>query len=171
MAILEMRKLLYKFFFLLTAIGLFSVESAHSAPTKPNPTLPVEKLVIHSSSSSHTFNVEIAKTPKEQEIGEMFRPQIAPQSGMLFPWHFPHQSEMWMKNTEVPLDIVFIGQDRKIESIVENAVPYSLATISSHGPVIATLELPGGETQRDKIYVGDSVSSPTLTPPSSPQKK
>ena len=68
-----------------------------------------------------------------------------------------------MENTQVPLDIVFIGADNRISSIVENAVPLSLARISSHGPARATLELRGGITERLGISVGDRVDSMALS--------
>lgn len=132
-------------------------------PTQAQPTLPQEKLSIHSGAASHTFSVELATTPRQQQVGEMFRTQIAPESGMLFLWQTPQQSDMWMENTLVPLDIVFIAPDHRIQAIAENAVPRSLAHISSHGPVIATLELPGGTTARLGITVGDKIDTPSLT--------
>lgn len=113
----------------------------------------------------HEFSVEIAKTPMEQEVGEMFRPSIPDNGGMLFVWPAPQVSDMWMKNTMVPLDMVFIDANHRIKAIAENAVPYSLAPISSHGAVIATLELKGGITEKLGIVVGDTVNSPVFDGP------
>jgi uncharacterized membrane protein (UPF0127 family) len=77
---------------------------------------------------------------------------------MLFDWGTPRDSQMWMKNTLVPLDMVFIGQDGTIRAIAENTVPESLAVIDSRGPARATLELAAGTTARLNIRVGDKVA-------------
>ncbi|MFT8675701.1 MAG: DUF192 domain-containing protein [Acetobacter sp.] len=131
-------------------------------PTQAQPTLPQEKLSITSASGPHAFTVELAKTPRQQQVGEMFRTQMPENTGMLFLWGIPRDSDMWMENTLVPLDIVFIGADHRIHAIEENAVPRSLAQISSHGPVLATLELAGGVAARLSLTVGDKVESPSL---------
>lgn len=134
-------------------------------PTQAQPVLPKEPLSIVSASGKHVFSVELAKTPREQQVGEMFRTQVPADGGMLFPWGAPQQSDMWMENTLVPLDIVFIGPDLRVQSIVENAVPQSLAHISSHGPALATLELAGGVTAKLGIMVGDKVEAASLALP------
>ncbi len=127
-------------------------------PTQPQPPLPIEKLVIvGKDGQSHTFNVEMALTPEQQEVGEMFRTVVPEDSGMLFVWSGPQVSQMWMKNTLVPLDMVFINADGTIRAIAENTVPKSLATVDSRGPVLATLELAGGVTAKLNIRVGDTV--------------
>jgi uncharacterized membrane protein (UPF0127 family) len=135
------------------------------APIKgPQPTLPTEKLtIITKDGKRHDFNVEMATTPREQEIGLMFRPTVAPNGGMLFDWGQPQESQMWMKNTIASLDMVFINADGTIRSIIENAVPQSLAVLDSHGPVRATLELAAGTTTRLGILVGDRVEAPSLS--------
>jgi hypothetical protein len=79
---------------------------------------------------------------------------------MLFDWGAPKDSQMWMRNTLAPLDMVFINADGTIRHIAEHTVPQSLAIIDSHGPVRATLELAAGTTQRLDIRVGDKVLSP-----------
>ena len=131
-------------------------------PTQAQATLPTQELAIVSANGRHVFTVEVATTPRQQQVGEMFRTAVAPTGGMLFPWGQPQQSEMWMRNTLVPLDIVFIGPDKRIQAITENAVPQSLAHISSHGPVVATLELAGGTTAKLGIVVGDKVEAASL---------
>lgn len=147
-------------------IAVRAQEAAEAAltgePTQAQPVLAKESLSIASASGTHAFSVEVARTPRQQQVGEMFRTAVPEDGGMLFPWKNPRQSDMWMQNTAVPLDIVFIGADGRIASIVENAVPYSLAYISSHGPVLATLELAGGLTARLGITVGDKVVSASL---------
>ena len=115
-----------------------------------------------SASGGHVFSVDVARTPRQQQVAEMFRTTVPGDGGMLLPWKTARQRDMWMQTTAVPLDIVFIGTDGRIVSIVENAVPYSLAYISSHGPVLATLELAGGLTAKLGITVGDKVVSSAL---------
>jgi uncharacterized membrane protein (UPF0127 family) len=132
--------------------------------TAPQPTLPTEKLVIVTKDGKRRdFNVEMALTPEQQEIGLMFRPTVAPDGGMLFDWGHPQESQMWMKNTVASLDMVFINADGTIRSIIENAVPQSLAVLDSHGPVRATLELAAGTTARLGIMVGDHVEAPIFS--------
>jgi uncharacterized membrane protein (UPF0127 family) len=127
-------------------------------PTGPQPDLPKEQLVIVGRGGvEHPFAVEMALKPDEQTVGEMFRATIPPDGGMLFDWGFPKPSQMWMKNTLVPLDMVFINPDGTIRSIAEDTTPRSLAVIDSRGPVRAVLELPGGTTAKLDIRVGDTV--------------
>jgi uncharacterized protein len=127
-------------------------------PTKAQPSLPKEKLVIVTKDGKrHMFQVEMAMTPDEQRVGLMFRKNVPPDGGMLFDWGTARDVPMWMENTLVPLDMVFIDADGTIRAIAENTVPESLANISSHGPVLATLELAGGTTAKLNIVVGDKV--------------
>jgi uncharacterized membrane protein (UPF0127 family) len=126
--------------------------------TKAQPELPKEKLVIVTRDGTrHEFNVEMALAPEQQTVGLMFRPSVPSDGGMLFDWGTPRESQMWMRNTIAPLDMVFINADGTIRSIAENTVPQSLAVIDSHGPVRATLELAAGTTARLNIRVGDKV--------------
>ena len=128
------------------------------AQTGPQPELPKEKLqIVTRDGKTHDFNVEMALSPNEQTIGLMFRPSVPADGGMLFDWHTERRSQMWMKNTIAPLDMVFIGGDGRIRAIAENTVPQSLATIDSRLPVRATLELAAGTTLRLDIRVGDVV--------------
>ncbi|MDE8349300.1 MAG: DUF192 domain-containing protein [Acidocella sp.] len=146
---------------LLTAalVMVTSVARADSNdPTGPQPKLPTEQLtIISDDGKSHVFNVEVASTTAQQDTGLMFRPVVPADSGMLFPWPQPQMSEMWMKNTIAPLDMVFIGADGTVKAIAENTVPYSLKDISSGVPVLATLELQAGITAAEDINVGDKV--------------
>jgi hypothetical protein len=129
-----------------------------AAQTGPQPELPKEPLVIVTHDGvHHAFQVEMALKPDQQTTGLMFRKSVAPDGGMLFDWGEPRESRMWMKNTLLPLDMVFINADGTIRSIAENTVPESLAVIDSHGPVRATLELAAGTTERLDIRVGDQV--------------
>jgi len=127
-------------------------------PTGPQPKLPTEQLTITSDDGKqHVFTVEVAATEQQQDTGLMFRTSVPANTGMLFPWPQPQISEMWMKNTIEPLDMVFIGADGTVKAIAENTVPYSLRVISSGVPVLATLELQSGITATLDINVGDKV--------------
>jgi uncharacterized membrane protein (UPF0127 family) len=129
-----------------------------AAQDGPQPRLPTEPLVIVTrDGTQHRFTVEMALTPEQQMIGLMFRTEVKPDEGMLFDWGSPRESTMWMRNTLVPLDMLFIAADGRIHRIAERTVPLSLATISSQGPVRATLELAGGTAERLGLRPGDRV--------------
>ncbi len=128
-------------------------------PIGPQPKLPTQKLTIEGHGTApHVFTVEVATTPRQQQVGEMYRTEIPADSGMFFDWGTPRDMPMWMKHCPVPEDMVFIGADGRISHIAENTVPESLANISSGGPVRATLELQGGLTEKLDIRVGDKVT-------------
>lgn len=132
-------------------------------PTTAQPTLPTVPLtIITHDGKGHVFRVELATTPTEQETGLMFRKSVASDGGMLFVWKGARDSQMWMKNTLVPLDMIFIGTDGTIKAVVENTVPESLAVIDSQVAVRATLELAGGTASRLDIRVGDKVECRAL---------
>ena len=132
-------------------------------PQGPQPTLPTKALtIVTRAGARHDFIVEMATTPLEQQVGEMFRTNIPADHGMFFDWGVSRPVPMWMKNCPVPEDMVFIGQDGTISHIAENTVPESLANISSGGPVRATLELRGGITEKLGISVGDRVTGVVL---------
>ena len=152
---------------LLPVAGIGQALAQDAEPTAAQPALHREKLtIVGQDGKRHDFDVEVAKTPRQQEVGLMFRTSIPAESGMLFPWPTPQPSQMWMKNCPVPEDMVFIGVDGKIGHIAENTVPYSLANVDSHGTVKATLELQGGITAKLGISVGDTVTSAALSPKS-----
>lgn len=130
---------------------------ADEEPTKAQPELPKEKLVIVTRDGAHhDFNVELAMTAEQQMVGLMFREHIPEDGGMLFDWGGERRSEMWMKNTVSSLDMLFIGPDGTIRHIAERTVPYSLAVIDG-GMARATLELAAGTAERLDIRVGDKV--------------
>lgn len=140
------------------AIPALTTWAQSPEPTGPQPGLPKEKLIIVGHGGpEHVFNVEMAIKQEQQIVGEMFRTSVPEDGGMLFDWGFAHDSQMWMRNTLVPLDMVFINADGSIRAIAENTTPRSLAVIDSHGPVRATLELAGGLTAKLDIRVGDTV--------------
>lgn len=108
-------------------------------------------LTITEGSTAHRFTVELAVTEQQQEVGLMHRTSVPPDTGMLFPYQNPQPLAYWMKNTLVPLDMIFIRQDGTIDRIAENTVPESLEPVASGGAVIAVLELAGGTAARLNI--------------------
>lgn len=129
-------------------------------PTGPQPMLPTEKLTITTHDGRKLdFTVEMAITPDQQTVGLMFRPAVPPNTGMLFDWGEARESDMWMRNTISPLDMLFIDSDGTIHHIAEHTVPQSLAVISSAGPVRATLEIAAGSAEKLDIRVGDKVEN------------
>ena len=118
-------------------------------------------LAIVSGGGRHEFNVELALTPEQRSQGLMYRREMARDAGMLFDFGArPDRASMWMKNTYIPLDMLFIKPDGTIESIAERTVPHSLEALSSRGPVRYVLELNGGTAARLGIEPGDSTEIP-----------
>ena len=118
------------------------------------------ELTIVSSTGPHDFTVEVAKTPEQMEQGLMFRRAMAPDSGMLFEYPAPTAATMWMRNTLIPLDMLFVDAQGRIINIHERAVPLSLEVISAAAPVRAVIELNGGTASRLGIASGDLVRHP-----------
>ena len=132
--------------------------AAAAAPARhPQSGLEVIPLTIVAAGRSHRFRVEVARSEAEQQQGLMFRTAMGRDEGMLFPNDPPMQRAFWMKNTVIPLDLLFVAPDRTIESIAANAVPYSLAPIPSKAAVIAVLELKGGRSAALGLQPGDRV--------------
>jgi len=117
-------------------------------------------LTIRSGGRTHRFVVEVARTPEQQATGMMNRQSVAPDRGMLFPYSPPQPVAFWMKNTLIPLDMIFIGEDGRISRIAENAVPMSLNVVPSVEPVVAVLELGGGRAAALGLKPGDRVEWP-----------
>ena len=105
----------------------------------------------------HRFVVEVARTPEEQARGLMERQSLAPDRGMLFPYQTPQAVAFWMKNTLIPLDMVFIAPGGRILRIEANTVPLSLEPVGSGEAVEAVLELAGGRSAELGIAAGDRV--------------
>lgn len=119
--------------------------------------LEVIPLAVASGDERHEFAVEVARTAQEQARGLMFRTELGPNAGMLFPRTPPDVASFWMKNTPLPLDIIFIGADGRILNIAANTVPYSLGSVSATGLTSAVLEIPGGRAAELGIEPGDAV--------------
>lgn len=115
-------------------------------------------LEIATAATKIKFNIEIARTPRQQAQGLMFRRRLAADAGMLFLYRQPQIIRMWMKNTFIPLDMIFIGKDGRIVSIAERTIPKSLETVSSGMPATAVLEVNGGTASRLGVRVGDRIN-------------
>lgn len=118
-------------------------------------------LTIMSGSRRHEFRVEVARTEAEQERGLMYRTSLRPDRGMLFPMAPPRFASFWMKNTLIPLDLLFVRIDGTIASILTGE-PRNLTPLVSSEPVAAVLEIPGGRAADLGIKAGDRISSPAL---------
>jgi len=133
--------------------------SAKSAPAAVHPIsgLPVIDLTVASKSGKHVFRVEVAATQAQQARGLMFRTEMGADEGMLFPEETPRTPSFWMKNTVIPLDIIYIGTNGRVLNIV-NALPYDLTPLPAEGMAIGVLELNGGRAAELGIKSGDKVS-------------
>ena len=114
-------------------------------------------LSIETAKGFQEFEVELAITPAQQSQGLMYRRDMAPKAGMLFVYNRPQPLSFWMKNTFIPLDMIFIAADGRILNIRQRTVPHSLAPVRSKGDALAVLELNGGTTSRLGIKPGDRV--------------
>ncbi|MFD1745050.1 DUF192 domain-containing protein [Rhizobium helianthi] len=118
-----------------------------------------EPLIIRTAQGEHHFHVELAIDARQREQGLMFRQSMPDTAGMLFDFEQPRVVNMWMKNTYIPLDMLFIDQEGRIEHIHEGAKPHDETVISSGGAVRFTLELNAGLVDKYGIKQGDRVFS------------
>ena len=137
----------------LTAFWLLAALVAAQAQT-------FEPLTIVTQNGRQTFQVEVARTPQDRTQGLMYRQSMPPNQGMLFDFARVEPIAMWMQNTYLPLDMLFIRPDGSIARIAANAEPLSTRTIPSGEPVLAVLELNGGTAARLGIKAGDRVDHP-----------
>lgn len=129
----------------LAAYGAYSAYNAFGSEKADEATIP---LTIAMPGQKHTFRVEVARTPEEQEKGLMFRTGLPADGGMLFPFPKPKIASFWMQNTVIPLDMIFVRADGSIDRIAENTIPKSLEPVVSGGEVAAVLELAGGTSAK-----------------------
>ena len=141
---------------LFTALSLLSLPP----PGSPAGAQDLQSLEIASKTGVHVFGVELAVTPEEQAKGLMFRRELPEKQGMLFDFHREQPTAFWMKNTYIPLDMIFIRADGRILRIAENTKPLSEDLVPSGGPVRAVLEVIGGTAKKLGIAPGDRVKHP-----------
>jgi uncharacterized membrane protein (UPF0127 family) len=149
---------------------LFLLAGMFALPSPPaGASMRVERLWLVTSAGKETpIDAEIAEEPEEKRLGLMFRTELADGRGMLFPYEEPHELTMWMHNTYIPLDMVFIRADGVIHRIEARTEPLSDRIIASEGPVLAVLELPGGAAERLGLKPGDRVRHPLFAAPARP---
>lgn len=135
-------------------------QRAATERTEPGTAAGLERLELVTATGVHVLDVEIAETPEEQALGLMFRTELPDNRGMLFPHRTPRELTMWMRNTYIPLDMVFIRADGTVHRIEERTEPFSERIIASEGPVSAVLEIAGGAAARLGLKAGDTVRHP-----------
>ena len=145
------RTILFSLALLFASVG--GVGTWAQGQSQPNEALSI----VTAAGTKLKFQVEIARNFEEKAQGLMYRDALAANAGMLFVFPKELRQAMWMKNTMIPLDMLFIRRDGHISHIHERAVPQSLDMISSHGRVLAVLELRGGTVARLGIAKGDWV--------------
>jgi len=147
---------------LFAAFALVTAAPAQMGPLEDLDAFPHGKLQIAAGKKPIEFDIWVADTPQRMAQGLMFVRSLPPQRGMLFVHGEPRQLSMWMKNTYIPLDMVFIDARGRIQQIVERTTPHSLETISSKEPALAVLEIGGGEAQRLGLKPGQQVRHPAF---------
>jgi uncharacterized protein len=146
----------------LCALALAALVSPARAATGPAPA--TDDLSIQTASGAHHFTVEVMRTRDQLERGLMFRRQLARDKGMLFDFGSSQPVSMWMKNTYLPLDMVFIAADGRVVSVKQNAEPLSETIIPSGGDVLGVLEINAGTAAEIGVKPGDRVSDPMFKP-------
>ncbi len=152
----------------ITVLGTMWARSHQAAPPAPHlvaqaelhpgEQFPTSELdIVTAAGKRIKFKIEVATSISQRAQGLMYRQNMSLQSGMLFDYGVSQQATMWMKNTLIPLDMLFIDSTGKIVFIQERTVPLSEAVIAAPEPVRAVLELAGGATSRLGISLGDRV--------------
>ncbi|GGK18320.1 DUF192 domain-containing protein [Salinarimonas ramus] len=144
----------------LAAAALVALAMLAAAAQRPLSAQELQPLVIVTDEGRHDFQVELAATPEERARGLMFRRSMPQDQGMLFDFQRVQPLAMWMRNTYISLDMLFIDADGTIVRIAQNTEPLSERTIPSGQPVLSVLELNGGVTSRLGIEPGDRVEHP-----------
>jgi len=148
---MQTRRLLLVFALVLAAAPIWALE-----------TFSTSELTIHTAGGPQKFTIELALSDAQMEQGLMFRRSMAPDAGMLFDFKTPTSVTMWMKNTYIPLDMLFLDTQGRIIDIHERAVPLSTDIIAGKAPARYVIELNGGTVERLGIKLGDEVTSPAI---------
>jgi uncharacterized protein len=134
------------------------------APSPGRAAEALQRLEISSANGAHVFQIELARTGPEREKGLMFRRYMPKDRGMLFDFGSPEPATMWMENTYLPLDMVFIRADGSIARVETHTEPLSRRVIAAGEPVLGVLELNSGICDELGIKAGDKVSHPMFKP-------
>ena len=149
---------------LLLALVLPGYASAQEPAVDLSSSFRTSPLTLATSAGRvHRFTVYLALTPDQMRRGLMFVRELPDDEGMLFVHPRPRELSMWMKNTFIPLDMLFVRANGEIAHIAENTTPHSLESIPSGGPALAVLELNAGTVERLKIHPGDKLLHPAFS--------
>jgi uncharacterized protein len=143
-------------------VAALSAVLAFWAPTSALPQATRQALTVITDSGEHAFQVEIADDPRERALGLMFRRSMPANQGMLFDFGSEQPASFWMRNTYIPLDMVFINADGTVDSIAKRTTPLSEKSVPSKGAVRYVLEINGGLSDKLGIVSGDRVVGPAM---------
>ncbi len=132
----------------LALVASFTVSACASEP----------RVVLHSAGTELPVAVEVVSTPAQQAVGLMYRKELGAMAGMLFIFDETREHSFWMKNTVLPLDMIFIGDDRKIVGIVKDAVPFTTSPRTVGLPSRYVLEVNAGFTAKHGVKTGDQLT-------------
>jgi uncharacterized protein len=136
-------------------VGMMGVVSAQAEMKMRRDTL-----TLHTASGAHRIDIEVAESDREKAYGLMFRQSLGENEGMLFPYPTAHEITMWMRNTFISLDMIFIRSDGIIHRIETDTEPHSERIIASGGDVTGVLEMKAGSARRLGLKPGDRVAHP-----------
>jgi hypothetical protein len=146
-------------FWRLVAVFLACAPSLAASAASGRPAVS-EWLEIVTATGVHRLHVEVARTSSERQKGLMFRASLPADGGMLFDFHDERPISMWMKNTPLPLDMIFVSRDGRVVSLAVDTEPYSEKVIWSGAPALAVIEVNAGTARRLSVAVGDLVRHP-----------
>lgn len=156
------------FVWLLTIATAMLSLGGCGAEGRKTPSAAGDRLVVITASGRHELSIELADTDQKKQTGLMFRTSLGAGHGMLFPYDGPQEITMWMRNTYISLDMVFIGADGVVVSVARNTEPMSEAIISSKVPATGVLEVKAGEADRLGIVPGSRVEHAHFKGPVAP---
>jgi uncharacterized membrane protein (UPF0127 family) len=116
-----------------------------------------DTLTLHTAGGAHRIDIEVAESDREKAYGLMFRQSLGDSEGMLFPYPTAHEITMWMRNTFISLDMIFIRADGIVHRIETDTEPHSERIVASEGDVTGVLEMKAGSARRLGLNVGDRV--------------
>ncbi len=143
----------------LTAVVLTLGLSVSACASEP-------RVILHTAGGDVPVAVEVAATPAQQQVGLMYRRELGASAGMLFLFEKSSEHAFWMKNTVLPLDMIFLGDDRKVVGIVQDAVPFTTTSRSIGLPSRYVLEVNAGFTAKHGVKAGDATTFENI--PSAP---
>ncbi len=127
-----------------------------AADTHPVSGLQIIPVTLNTSDGTHVVQAEVANTPEAQSRGLMFRDEMGPDEGMIFTYDAPQPQSFWMRNTFIPLDLIFIDENNQVINIAQGE-PYNEEPVTSDGEAIAVLELNAGRAEELGLEPGDTV--------------